>query len=116
MAPQIRGWRPALELGANLCSCYGLVILVPLGRIPPQDHRRCWKTTAITAPLLQSARCQLPWHVSIQSVARPQRSGGKGDRRPGTNRKPGNWLVISPDGARVLLSDRAPGSSFLSPT
>ena len=45
-----------------------------LGRLW-SDATRCGGTTSRPATLPQSARCQEPWHLSIQTVALPLRFG-----------------------------------------
>jgi hypothetical protein len=53
----------------------GLRLVLAVLSLWMKASSRCCGTTPGTAALPQSARCQVAWHLSIQSVAPPQRCG-----------------------------------------
>ena len=67
---------------------------------------RCCGTTATTAGLPQSARCQVAWHSSIQTVAPFQRSGPEAGGAINDKWVYGSGLQLLAEGARLLLSGR----------
>jgi len=79
MEPQIRAAAPGLVRtgieGLTKVRCIDLQWESPPVFETARCPERCSKTTAVPVGLPQSARCQVPWHLSIQTVARLHRSG-----------------------------------------
>lgn len=81
------------------------VDLLP-GRGLYSGGRRCCATTPTTAPLPQSARCQEPWHLSIQTVAHFLRSEPGCGALPVSKHLQHRRLLDWQISARVLLPGR----------
>jgi hypothetical protein len=104
--------RPDLRFGGspstNLLSGKMLVgrsRLVWRSRVP---RPRCCTTTPATVELPQSARCQEPWHPSIQTVAPFHRCGGNPEPDQAGNLLWCRCLSDSSEGARLLLPSGRP--------
>jgi hypothetical protein len=110
----LQGWSRKFDLVVGLCSCLApmcqLCVSQQLTTIAPdlwpetEWGRRCWESTAVPAGLPQSARCQVAWHLSIQTVARLPRSSLRQARV--ADDKPLNYRLLSifAESARLLLS------------
>ena len=73
-----------------------------------EELPRCCVTTPESVGLPQSARCQEPWHLSIQTVALFHRRGRCGTLDPAGNFLRGKWLSICIEIARLLLPSGLP--------